>query len=424
MTHRMEKPPPRVLILDGESRSALAVTRSLGHAGYEVGVASSEDDALAATSKHCAVFFRIPDSRADAVEFRSEVMRLAREWKPDFLFPMTDLTMQVLERDLPALGALTRIPLPTPESLARVNDKHSLLELAAELGLNVPESLVIPAFQHRTQEDTQKIKRFRFPAVLKQRSTEASLDGTFIRTPVYYPKNADEALSHVSVSTLGQEASIPFLLQSRIVGPGVGVFALMRDGEPLALFCHRRILEKPPSGGPSVLSEAIAESEAPVDDALKLLRALRWTGMAMVEFKRDESGKFYLMEINPRFWGSLQLAIDSERDFPRLLCEVFSSQIGSTPESAAAYRATLAPYRVGTRLRWLLGTIDHALIRFRDEPIRALLDVVLRNALEVLRHPRTTRLEIERREDPRPALTEIRAYLRNLVSSLFHRGAA
>ena len=48
----------------------------------------------------------------------------------------------------------------------------------------------------------------------------------------------------------------------------------------------------------------------------ELLDELNWHGVAMVEFKVTEDGTPYLMEINTRFWGSLQLAIDAGVDFP------------------------------------------------------------------------------------------------------------
>jgi predicted ATP-grasp superfamily ATP-dependent carboligase len=43
----------------------------------------------------------------------------------------------------------------------------------------------------------------------------------------------------------------------------------------------------------------------------------------MVEFKKDQrDGRFKLMEINPRFWGSLNLAIQSGVDFPYLFYDM------------------------------------------------------------------------------------------------------
>lgn len=406
--------PLRVLVLDGETRSALAVVRSLGRAGYEIGVVSTRRSALAAHSKHCSVYFPAPDGRRDRTLFTAFVMDLARGWRPDYLIPLSDLTLELISAHRAELESFTCVPLPSPETIAAVNDKQRLLQLAAELGLNVPDSLLVPPFAERSQEDVRAIQHFRYPAVLKPRSTESPVGESYVKTPVHYPVNPDEALSLVSVSTLGSESRIAFLLQSRISGDGVGVFALLRGGEPLALFCHRRILEKPPSGGPSVLSESIPEDDAPVDDALKLLRQLRWDGVAMVEFKRDRNGTAYLMEINPRFWGSLQLAIDSGRDFPKLLIDAFEDSAPWTAERCAQFRAAIPPYTVGTRLRWGLGTLDHLLIRLRESPLRALADITLRNSLQLMRKPKQSRLEVMRFDDLGPFAYELRSYVREL----------
>ncbi len=52
---------------------------------------------------------------------------------------------------------------------------------------------------------------------------------------------------------------------------------------------------------------------------IRILKKLNWHGVAMVEFKKDaKSGEYKLIEINPKFWGSLGLAIASGVDFPYL----------------------------------------------------------------------------------------------------------
>ena len=131
------------------------------------------------------------------------------------------------------------------------------------------------------------------------------------------------------------------MLQERIVGPGVGVFACYRDGRPVALFSHRRLRERPPWGGVSVLSrERAAASRARASTPRRLLDELGWHGVAMVEFKQDvRDGIPKLMEINGRFWGSLQLAIDAGVDFPALLVR------GVEPTRVEPQ----APYRSGSR---------------------------------------------------------------------------
>jgi predicted ATP-grasp superfamily ATP-dependent carboligase len=145
-------------------------------------------------------------------------------------------------------------------------------------------------------------------------------------------------------------------MQERIVGPGVGVFVLMWDGQPVATFMHRRIREKPPSGGVSVYAESIAPDPALVDRAVRLLRSFDWRGVAMVELKVDaRTGTPYLMEINGRFWGSLQLAIDAGVDFPALLVDRALGGNTRGPDT----------WQIGVRGRWWWGDVDYMVTRLR-----------------------------------------------------------
>ena len=92
----------------------------------------------------------------------------------------------------------------------------------------------------------------------------------------------------------------------------------------------------PPSGGVSVLCESVPLRKPLVDYALRILQSAAWHGVAMVEFKLDaRSGIPHLMEVNGRFWGSLQLAIDAGVDFPWLLYQLAAT--GSAQPPAAPY---------------------------------------------------------------------------------------
>mgnify|MGYP003336754857 CR=1 FL=1 len=65
---------------------------------------------------------------------------------------------------------------------------------------------------------------------------------------------------------------------------GGGVFMCYQCGKLIAQFNHRRICEKPPSGGMSVLCESAPVSPQAKQYAQALLDALGWEGVAMVEF--------------------------------------------------------------------------------------------------------------------------------------------
>jgi hypothetical protein len=146
-------------------------------------------------------------------------------------------------------------------------------------------------------------------------------------------------------------AGAPILVQEFIQGEGVGYFALMCRGELRAEFAHRRIRDVCPSGSQSALRISIAVPERVRDAGLRLLRALKWHGVAMVEFRVQSDGTPVFLELNPRFWGSLALAVYSGMDFPALL-------------AAMVERGDVTPrfqYRENVRCRWLLGDFIHFL---------------------------------------------------------------
>jgi predicted ATP-grasp superfamily ATP-dependent carboligase len=178
----------------------------------------------------------------------------------------------------------------------------------------------------------------------------------FLSTGVKYAHNKAELEKLYETEP---SLDFPSMIQEKVTGPGTGLFTLFNNGRHLALFSHQRLREKPPSGGVSVVCESVALDEEMVDASQKLLAAVDWQGVAMVEFKRDlRDGQAKLMEINGRFWGSLQLAIASGINFPVLFLHQLmqSAQKGGLEDT----------YRIGLRMKWFLGTLDHLIIRLRN----------------------------------------------------------
>jgi len=106
------------------------------------------------------------------------------------------------------------------------------------------------------------------------------------------------------------------LIQEYIKGEGHGYYALCKKGEVLCQFMHKRIMEYPITGGPSVVAQAFYDKDLE-NLGRKFLSALQWNGVGMVEFKYDKrDGIYKLMEFNPKFWGSLILSIKSGVNFP------------------------------------------------------------------------------------------------------------
>ena len=133
------------------------------------------------------------------------------------------------------------------------------------------------------------------------------------------------------------------LSKSTLPATVMGFFGLMMNGELKSYFMHRRLHEVPPTGGPSAMAESCKDNEL-FSLGKRLLEKSGWNGVAMAEFKKSSSdGKFYLIEVNPKFWGSLDLAINAGVDFPLYL---FRELIGEK-------YVQQTPYRIAVTYRWI-----------------------------------------------------------------------
>ena len=201
------------------------------------------------------------------------------------------------------------------------------------------------------------------------------------------------------------------MIQEKIDGDGVGVFVLVDDNRPFCYFSHRRIREKPPTGGCSVLSESIPLNDQLKDFVTTLVNEVGWSGAMMAEFKVTTDDVPYLIEINGRFWGSLQLGISSGVDFPRLLFQRFCEGLNVSPDR----------YNVGVKCRWLLGDLDSLILQVRGKGT-AISWMDKLNALASFLNffDRRTRFEVLRIGDLKPFLYELRSWFNNL--GIFKRG--
>ena len=126
----------------------------------------------------------------------------------------------------------------------------------------------------------------------------------------------------------------------------------------------------------------------------------------MVEYKIETETEIpYLMEVNGRFWGSLQLAVDAGVDFPTLLVK---SALGE-------HTSSILEYRTGVRNRSFWGEVDHLLARLRgsaDTPLPPGAPSRSGAILEFLKWRPADRCQVFRFEDPRPFIRQTRAWLR------------
>jgi predicted ATP-grasp superfamily ATP-dependent carboligase len=381
--------PTTVLVTDGEQRASLAVVRSLGRAGRRVIVASARRHPLAGASRYASHVIRAPDPLATPEAFTEALVAASHQWRPDVVLPMTDAALRAL---LPAREALIGIiPFGPAEVVRRAGDKPAVLHLADTLGIHVPRQTVI---SRPDQGLAAEMASVTWPVIVKPARSVSEAPAGPIKLGVMWARDPD----HLGAVLHSLPApAFPVLLQERINGPGTGVFLLRWGGRTVATFVHERVREKPPSGGVSVCSVSAPMDRGLVAQAEALVAALEWQGPAMVEFKRDAAtGIPYLMEINGRFWGSLQLAIDSGVDFPGLLVDAALGRLPASPPT----------WRTGVQMRWWWGEVDHLISRLRHSRVAGVRSSRFEAVRTFLIPGRGTRNEVLRWDDPWPALRE------------------
>jgi len=342
----------RVLVTDGDERAGLATTRALARNGYDVIVCASRRPSLAGSSSECIGEVPVGDPLTTPDAYVASVARAVRQFGIRVIMPITEASLVALlphrDRLSPAV-----VPWPALERFEAISDKVKVTAAAQDLGVPVPESLNLAGPDDRSAIDRAG-RDLGWPVIAKPHRSVVGQPDARWKTRIALAASGQELRDVVSSMPAG---AFPLLLQRRVEGPGIGVFLFRSRGRTLATFAHRRIREKPPSGGVSVLRESIQPNPDLVKDSERLLDAFDWDGVAMVEYKLNTAtGTPVLMEVNARLWGSLQLAIDAGIDFPTLMVRL-ALGLGCPSRQS---------YKVGVRTRWMLGDLDHLLIQIRS----------------------------------------------------------
>jgi len=380
----------RAIVTDAGRGSSIAVIRSLGRAGWEVVAADTAPSSPGFRSRFATGTLLYPDPLSDPAGVVDALHAEASARGADLIIAVSDEVLLPLSAQRARFDGVCALALPSPEALDRVADKGATVELARSLGVPVPRTALV-----RTADEAVEVAAdLGWPLVVKPaRSRVIRADGVD-RFQVAYAESPS-ALRRVMT---GLEGRVDVLLQEYRRGEGHGVELLLEDGEPLLAFQHRRLHEVPITGGASALRESVPVDARMLAHATALMRELRWTGLAMVEFLVGPDGPT-LMEINGRIWGSLPLAVKSGADFPLGLANLHTGR----PQVATR------PPAVGVRsrnLRLELIWIGSVLRRQRRYPFLSAprRSAGLRAALRLV-NPRDG-FDVLSREDPSPGLAE------------------
>ncbi|WP_049985952.1 carboxylate--amine ligase [Halobellus rufus] len=329
-----------VLITDGMMKKSLSVLRSVAPVASRTGVVSSFPHSMAGISRFADGEHQV--RRTSPRAYVDGVNEVVERYGYDYVLPVGGWTTNVFSEHRDALSAPIEEVLPGRESMRIAQDKWRCYLLARALDVPVPETVRLDP-----DGDVSAADSLGFPLVVKA-GTESA--------PRFVEYATSEAELRAAVDDYAEQYTDSPLAQEYLSGEGCGFFALYLDGEPAGSYSHRRIREFPPTGGISACAESILD-ETLTEYGTRILDALGWNGPVMVEFKRDATGTPHLIEINPKFWGSLDLGIASGLDFPEAMVRYLRD--GTRPDFSFSSR----------RFHWpLSGDIQHAIARPDSTP--------------------------------------------------------
>lgn len=326
-----------VLVTDVSRGCAIAIIRSLGRAGYRVIAADSDPNCIGFKSKYVSRKLVYPSPENNPDQFVEQLLTEVKTQDVDLLIPTTELVIQPIINKRDLFEAQTCLALAPTEQYKIVTDKQKTMDLARKLGVPVPKTQVVET----AKEALTYAGEMGWPVVLKPITSARLFEhGKVESYEVTYASSLDE----LEQTMLGFEGNCKVLLQQFHTGKGYGIEMLMHEGRLIAAFSHKRLREYPVSGGASSYRESVKLDDELFAYSEALLKELKWTGLAMVEFKVNGSEKI-LMEINGRVWGSLPLALVSGVDFPLMLTEMMLDG----PESV--HTKNSGDYKIGVRCR-------------------------------------------------------------------------
>lgn len=329
----MEDEKTYCLVVSANQRKAYPIAKSLARMGFKV-IAAFHAWRSTVFSRFFHKRFKIMNPYKNPQGYLKQLKILVRRYNP-IVVPVGFIDVKF------SRGLVAPILAPPPELFDRASDKLALSEICKEAGVRYPFTM------------------------RKNIATESLLTLPWFRMGKWITKRRSE------------DKESEDIFQKHIGGYGAGYFAIAKEGRILAEYAHRRVIEHQ---GVSLVSE-FSDDRQIIENGRKLVRALKWTGPIMVEFRCEF--KHFVIEVNPKFWGSLEMATAWGVDFPRYLLEMNSNSETRISGGFSWILAGITAFlktepRKWFRMVWNAFRRRHKTDVHLDDPIELLYGVVTR----------------------------------------------
>jgi predicted ATP-grasp superfamily ATP-dependent carboligase len=345
-----------VLVTDARERSVLAAIRALDAAGYRVGTATDSRLSPGQSSRSCSRHHRVPSPNIDGEVFVRRVQEIVEGGDYDALIIGTDASLLAISEHRALLAGLVKIGLPPRDVVRKALSKLELALAADAVGLRAPTMAVCDS------EDQARAaaRELGFPVIAKAASAVVVNDRSITRPDTRLI--VDEAALD---SWLERERPGSMLIQVPEHGPVYSCAGVMIDDGLIGFALARYVRTWPPEAGNASFAETIAAPKDLRERVISLLRRIGWQGIFELELMGAEDGSFSAIDLNPRVYGSLALAVRAGAVLPALWCDALLGR-AVTPQVA----------RAGISYRWEEGEARNVAALARRRSFRAAIAVL------------------------------------------------
>ena len=333
----------RVLAVVGDTQVGLWAVRSLGRSGLCVYAVCTSPHGLSAHSRYAAGAWVI-EVGPDDPKWIEQIETLARELNVGSILTIAEAYHAVLIRERERFEPDIHVFSPAAACFRKATDKDTMHRLCEELGVPVAKGMTLDALMGRADDHP-----LRYPLVLRTRNQNTDVG----RTPwkAAYARDREE-LDRLYDQV--REIASNVIVQEYHPGVEDHIQVLMHDGEPFMVGEYIGEHHMPLAGGVTV-QRVSCRNPAIERDAVRLLQAIGWEGVAGVQFHYDpDTGEHIFLEINPRFIGGLPTVVMAGFEAPFLL---WQSHFEPDRMRRRRYRVGLRSRILGGDANWLLGTL-------------------------------------------------------------------
>jgi len=280
----------RILITGAGGAAAISVWKSL-HTTHEVFM--GDIDPLAAGLYLVPATHRLILPRGDATNFAESILKLALENKINLvvatvdaeLVPLATYASQFEEKGI-------KLPLSSSQTLSICFDKRKLLDYVAG-HIPIPETKVLSSVMN--------LNELMLPLFAKPRRASGS-SGAMVIDTIEQLQNLPPDESYLIQELLpGDEYSVDVYINQKGEANAAVPRLRMKIDSGIAVASQTKILP--------ALSEL----------AIQTAKLIGISFVANIQFKQSKEGIFKLLEVNPRFSGTLPLTTAAGIDIPKLL---------------------------------------------------------------------------------------------------------